>query len=389
VHVPALRKRGERMAQHLLGDGHNGDGHYGDGHDGDGHDGDGHNGDSHSRYSSVEATKDFAMQIATKSYRSCRGVVEMAETRRSYVGARALGAMGLISTCLMFATAIGCAPGGEPESTKGADDSTQEPDTQASAYSVLNTLSYSILREYDTAAKTQGANILYPVCVTAEFGITTAQRQSLLALEQKAINAWNDALKGQTGWRVQSIRLNLVGGATPTSCPPSSNGLRVYKLVVLANANRGSADFTNFTNNIGNSEWKTGDVRREMHEYGHQVGLGDTYTEAGYELPVNQPPSIMNLYYNVQGLTQDDIDAVRQIWTMIRTNSTNPCAPGYGPGQATLNKNGHRFCVKLNGGGGGQCSDSNSNCKSWASSGECTKNPGYMLTSCCASCAAH
>jgi len=34
----------------------------------------------------------------------------------------------------------------------------------------------------------------------------------------------------------------------------------------------------------------------------------------------------------------------------------------------------------------GSCSDKNTNCAAWARRGECTKNPGYMLTSCCASC---
>ncbi len=32
------------------------------------------------------------------------------------------------------------------------------------------------------------------------------------------------------------------------------------------------------------------------------------------------------------------------------------------------------------------CTDSNSSCAAWASSGECTKNPNYMLTGCCQSC---
>jgi len=36
--------------------------------------------------------------------------------------------------------------------------------------------------------------------------------------------------------------------------------------------------------------------------------------------------------------------------------------------------------------GGDSCTDRNANCSYWASRGECTKNPGYMLTNCCASC---
>jgi len=39
-------------------------------------------------------------------------------------------------------------------------------------------------------------------------------------------------------------------------------------------------------------------------------------------------------------------------------------------------------------GGSGACTDSDANCSYWASIGECSANPGYMLTSCCASCEA-
>jgi hypothetical protein len=38
------------------------------------------------------------------------------------------------------------------------------------------------------------------------------------------------------------------------------------------------------------------------------------------------------------------------------------------------------------GGGGGECSDKNQYCAYWASIGECSKNPNYMLPNCCASC---
>jgi len=34
----------------------------------------------------------------------------------------------------------------------------------------------------------------------------------------------------------------------------------------------------------------------------------------------------------------------------------------------------------------GTCADNNSYCPSWASTGECTNNPGYMLTNCMLSC---
>jgi hypothetical protein len=39
-------------------------------------------------------------------------------------------------------------------------------------------------------------------------------------------------------------------------------------------------------------------------------------------------------------------------------------------------------------GGGGTCQDTNNYCSYWASIGECSRNPGYMLPNCCASCSA-
>jgi hypothetical protein len=38
------------------------------------------------------------------------------------------------------------------------------------------------------------------------------------------------------------------------------------------------------------------------------------------------------------------------------------------------------------GGTGTTCTDSNQHCQYWASVGECSKNPNYMLTNCCSSC---
>ncbi len=265
-------------------------------------------------------------------------------------------------------------------------------------YSVLNTLQYSILPQYVSAAKAQGSSqIRYPICVAAEFSITDADRQKHLLIEQEAINTWNQSLVGQTGWPVDKITLYMVGNANPSSCPSTDNELKVYKLVGLANQDRGYAEFYTFKNAVGHSEWTRGDVKRELHEYGHQLGLGDTYTEAGYEIPIGQPPGVMNLYYNVQTLTEDDIAAVRQIWYMINTKKTNPCATGYTTGATKLNNNGHRFCVKTNGKPPvtppvddgtppGQCTNNNTHCGSWAAQGECKTNPGFMGTNCCSSC---
>jgi hypothetical protein len=43
-------------------------------------------------------------------------------------------------------------------------------------------------------------------------------------------------------------------------------------------------------------------------------------------------------------------------------------------------------CQNVSNGSGSDCQDHNRHCDYWANHGECTKNPGYMLTYCCASC---
>jgi len=295
----------------------------------------------------------------------------------------------------MMATAA-CAP--VDSATSYADASVDDAAGSIPKYSTLSTLQHSILREYVKAAKAQGSRtIRYPICVTAEFSVTSSERQKYLLIEQEAINTWNKALRGQPGWDVDTITLYMVGGATLSSCPSTDNGLRVYKLNGLANQDRGYAEFYTFKNAIGRSEWRKADVKRELHEYGHQLGLGDTYTEAGYQVPQGQPAGVMALYFNVQTLTADDIAGVRQVWNMINTNSSNPCGAGYTAGTASPNSNGHRFCVPLNGPPPvtppgddgtppGQCTDRNAHCGGWASQGECKTNAGYMLTNCCASC---
>ncbi|MCU0663405.1 MAG: hypothetical protein MUC50_13895 [Myxococcota bacterium] len=287
-------------------------------------------------------------------------------------------------------------------------ESSVDPAEHQSNYSVLNTIQYSILKHYAAKAKTQGANITYPICVASdELKFTSAQRAAFIQTEEQAINKWNKALIGQTGWAVSSIKLYPVGGFTKSSCPKTDNGYPVYRVIGIA-GNRGGASFWDYLQTVEKNNFFTPNLRREMHEYGHQLAMGDTYTEVGYEQPIGQPASIMNLYYNVDGLTQDDIDGVRQIWYMLRTGSTNPCATGYVPGKALENRNGHRFCVKGSGpnpvdncpkdpnktepgncgcgvpeGTCGTCTNKNTNCASWAAAGECTKNPSYMLTSCC------
>jgi hypothetical protein len=214
------------------------------------------------------------------------------------------------------------------------------------SYSTLETMSYSILRQYIKAAQTQGPDIRYPLCVTAEFNVTDEKRARYLKIEEQAANKWNDLLQGEPDWTVRHIEFYMVGGATPSSCPDQVDGLKVYRLVALANQDRGYAAFHQYKNAIGRSEWDGESLNREIHEYGHQVGLGDTYTENSYQIPIGQPEGIMNNCWTTRELTEDDAAGVRNVWRMVRTNSKEPCGEGYVTGTARLNNNNHQFCIK-------------------------------------------
>jgi hypothetical protein len=81
-----------------------------------------------------------------------------------------------------------------------------------------------------------------------------------------------------------------------------------------------------------------------LHEFGHIFGLADTYSEPGYQQPLNQPPGIMNRLWEVNGLSGDDIRGAAALYEYI--NGRRPfCDNGYVVGAAYENVNRVAFCV--------------------------------------------
>jgi len=62
------------------------------------------------------------------------------------------------------------------------------------------------------------------------------------------------------------------------------------------------------------------------HEYGHLMGLADTYTEAAAGLDVYGQPSAM--MQNADGFTDDDRAGIWNLWRFL-VYGGNPCGPGY------------------------------------------------------------
>jgi hypothetical protein len=247
----------------------------------------------------------------------------------------ALGLLGAIA-------APGCVAG---ETSDTEQDESVE--TAESAMSYFNGLSFSILKEYKAASVQQStANITYPFCVYSNYDqpISAAKRESYRQTMQKVVNRWNSALVGQPGWPVQSITLKLVG--TSTSCPDTSSSRKVYKVMGDKTTNRGSASVSEYLNVAGKTEFDQESYVRELHEYGHQVGLGDDYTEAGYQQPVDQPPGIMNNCWILTDLTDDDVSSVRHIWARVNDPANAPkCPANYVVGTTNEGGVGFTYCV--------------------------------------------
>ena len=77
------------------------------------------------------------------------------------------------------------------------------------------------------------------------------------------------------------------------------------------------------------------------HEFGHLMGLGDTYSENGKFAPIMQPPSIMQ---NAASFSEDDRAGIWNIWRYLKSGGS-PCGPGYREGQTSIAGSGETYCV--------------------------------------------
>jgi hypothetical protein len=88
------------------------------------------------------------------------------------------------------------------------------------------------------------------------------------------------------------------------------------------------------------------------HEYGHQLGLGDTYVQTGYQTPEGQPPAVMNNPWEVSDLTGDDMDSVLHAWARVSGRTNAACPNGYVENKPSQNSLWSKFCVKTEATGG-------------------------------------
>lgn len=214
-------------------------------------------------------------------------------------------------------------------------------------------LLFSFLRSFSSAVKIQRrADISYPVCIAAHFPMVPDVRGERLESVKVVVNEWNTHLKRDPTWPVASITPYLVGSTS--SCPWFVNGLPVMKILATSavipfgdrrtdTGGTGAATYSymyqvNFRPDYFNDPVLFRSVFR--HEHGHLLGLGDTYTETGYQAPTGQPIAIMQGHYT---FTEDDIDSLLHVWARVSGRSQSLCPSGYiESGVASLST----FCVK-------------------------------------------
>ncbi len=337
-------------------------------------------------------------------------------------------------TALVVSMSLSCAaepPEGEPQSESSIDGSIEK-------FGVITDSQADLRRWSALWQMAQTGSIEF--CV--QEAQSTTERRAVEATCAPAVNGWL-ALLNQgppdasfPAWTRRSVNVTF-------GCSAASYKIRLF-------AGRSNNNVWGKQINLDRNWNSRPNVL--THEFGHSLGLADTYSYSGGTL-AGQPGSMMQ---NAVKFTNDDKAGVWAMWSYLTTGQVR-CGPGYVESSATNAGFSDAMCRpsgttnptcdnrcssrgyhegecrdnwKCTGGclervsscsvtpctnscrqygyTEGQCrdnwkctsgclqrvtscsvstcTDKNANCSAWASQGECSANPGYMKTSCCASC---
>lgn len=168
-----------------------------------------------------------------------------------------------------------------------------------------------------------------------------------------AMNTWVKELQGVEGWTVTSVTVNASSEGFVAGC---HFDIRIFETpegwkreMGDSAASMASSSIEVMTMHIGpafHHERKSERLPMVIHEFGHLIGIGDTYTIPGANEPANQPPAIMNRYQDVSWaeLQPDDKAAIRAVWKHVRS-SVLACDGAYVPGGHGKNRWNYLFCV--------------------------------------------
>ncbi len=193
--------------------------------------------------------------------------------------------------------------------------------------------------------------------------LPAAEIERLKVAIEKAMQRWNRALYEKDGgvawpWSKLDIRLTVIPGKLPCQhrggvewlCPQDG------KVRFILNEDPQAPGYTKANQRYitfpaqavsfaGQSELSLSNFEKLiLHEYGHILGLGDTYYNPAYQTPENSPKAVMNSFYAVDDLTIDDIIGIQTLWDYLN-GFGSICAPSYAEDKAEVNFWKTKFCI--------------------------------------------
>lgn len=225
--------------------------------------------------------------------------------------------LGIVGFLLMLSTAlVGCAP--------------PEDEAHPDKFGVM-TESYmprSLLRSISPLVRLDAAGSIDVCVMLAGAAAAPSDYEARIRRSvEAAASDWNELLNqpppfndegtGFPPWVRETVTVNF-----------TCSGDRLYYVYGDTSNPRAYADVVNRTVRLDTScTWDDGRLRAVMtHEYGHLLGLSDTYVEPEIGLDVyGQPPSVMQ---SATGFTADDQAGVWNLWRYLEQGG-DPCGPGY------------------------------------------------------------